>query len=302
MDRVEICPKCGNYTEGKVEYSEDQKLAKHAIKKATSNFYKWVFAGISGFLGVQLGHPHITAIIGFVIGFFVDIKVAEVVNKTSETLVHNLSDAMKYNFVCHRCGNLWTKFFQGTEDTTPDSVLLREKAQTAKAIRQQANSHWVKFGILAAVALLCTYYCCTHDRTYITQEYLWGLIPSRERTSDMWSFVMFILVLFGVLAILQVRKIFQIQEEANKVANMPISEYRYSEYRYYPKAPLENEPTNYQQPRSQYNKTQFVQNIPPSVQNVANNNNLLTCPDCGQMVSRRADACPNCGCPVSEMN
>ncbi len=32
------------------------------------------------------------------------------------------------------------------------------------------------------------------------------------------------------------------------------------------------------------------------------NSNLLTCPDCGQMVSRRADACPNCGCPISEMN
>ena len=32
------------------------------------------------------------------------------------------------------------------------------------------------------------------------------------------------------------------------------------------------------------------------------NSNLLTCPDCGQMVSRRADVCPNCGCPVSEMN
>ncbi|MBQ4406808.1 MAG: hypothetical protein II852_07355 [Bacteroidales bacterium] len=301
MDRVEICPKCGNYTEGKVEYSEDQKLAKHAIKKVTSNFYKWVFAGICGFLGVGIGHPHITAIIGFVIGFFVDINVAEAANRASDNLVRNFSNVMKFNFVCHRCGNLWTKFFHGTEDTTPDSVLLREKAQTVKAIKQQANSHWVKFGILAAVVLYCTNYCCTHDRTYITQEHLWGLIPSYEKTSDMWSFVMFILVIFGILVLLQVRKIFMIYGEANKVANLPISEYRYSEYRYYPKAPLENEPTNYQQPRRQNNKTQFVQKVQPSVQN-RSNNNLLTCPDCGQMVSRRADACPNCGCPVSEMN
>lgn len=27
---------------------------------------------------------------------------------------------------------------------------------------------------------------------------------------------------------------------------------------------------------------------------------LIQCADCGKMVSDRADACPNCGCPVSE--
>jgi len=40
----------------------------------------------------------------------------------------------------------------------------------------------------------------------------------------------------------------------------------------------------------------------PPAQNELPNNNLLTCPECGQMVSRRADACPNCGCPISEKN
>ncbi len=40
----------------------------------------------------------------------------------------------------------------------------------------------------------------------------------------------------------------------------------------------------------------------PPVQNAQPNNNLLTCPECGQMVSRRADSCPNCGCPISEIN
>jgi rubrerythrin len=47
--------------------------------------------------------------------------------------------------------------------------------------------------------------------------------------------------------------------------------------------------------QSEYNPPQ--QESPQS-----QNSNLLTCPDCGQMVSRRADVCPNCGCPVSEMN
>lgn len=32
---------------------------------------------------------------------------------------------------------------------------------------------------------------------------------------------------------------------------------------------------------------------------VANNPNLLRCPDCGGMVSRQAPACPHCGRPMS---
>ncbi|MBO7440098.1 MAG: zinc ribbon domain-containing protein [Bacteroidales bacterium] len=31
------------------------------------------------------------------------------------------------------------------------------------------------------------------------------------------------------------------------------------------------------------------------------NQNLLTCPDCGHVVSKNAETCPNCGCPVSKM-
>lgn len=31
------------------------------------------------------------------------------------------------------------------------------------------------------------------------------------------------------------------------------------------------------------------------------NQNLLTCPDCGHVVSQNADKCPNCGCPVAKM-
>lgn len=28
---------------------------------------------------------------------------------------------------------------------------------------------------------------------------------------------------------------------------------------------------------------------------------LIKCPDCGREVSDKANACPNCGCPLSEM-
>ena len=46
--------------------------------------------------------------------------------------------------------------------------------------------------------------------------------------------------------------------------------------------------------------------VPPAynlpAQEATPGNKLLTCPECGQMVSRRADACSNCGCPISEMN
>ena len=28
---------------------------------------------------------------------------------------------------------------------------------------------------------------------------------------------------------------------------------------------------------------------------------LITCPDCGKQVSSRATSCPNCGCPITEM-
>lgn len=65
---------------------------------------------------------------------------------------------------------------------------------------------------------------------------------------------------------------------------------------------------NQQSVSPQYNQqaTQQMYNrqvAPPMYnQQQTQNSNLLTCPDCGQMVSRRADACPNCGCPVSEMN
>ncbi len=53
-------------------------------------------------------------------------------------------------------------------------------------------------------------------------------------------------------------------------------------------------------PPQQYNAVHQAYN--PDTQNALPNNKLLTCPDCGQKVSRRADACPNCGCPISEMN
>ena len=66
----------------------------------------------------------------------------------------------------------------------------------------------------------------------MTGEHLWGLISSKEVTSDMWAFMMFLLVVFGIFAILQLIKVFKIQDEANKVANMPVSEFRYSSYRY----------------------------------------------------------------------
>ena len=64
---------------------------------------------------------------------------------------------------------------------------------------------------------------------------------------------------------------------------------------------------------SQAMPQQYNQQVSPPVYNQqvaqqvysqpqSQNSNLLTCPDCGQTVSRRADACPNCGCPISEMN
>lgn len=54
-------------------------------------------------------------------------------------------------------------------------------------------------------------------------------------------------------------------------------------------------------PPQQYTAVQPSYNPPAQIQ-AQRSNNLLTCPECGQMVSRRADACPNCGCPISEMN
>lgn len=32
----------------------------------------------------------------------------------------------------------------------------------------------------------------------------------------------------------------------------------------------------------------------------AANSNLITCIDCGKRFSRRAKACPECGCPIEE--
>lgn len=39
------------------------------------------------------------------------------------------------------------------------------------------------------------------------------------------------------------------------------------------------------------------------VENVSDNinPNLTNCPDCGRQVSKRAEVCPGCGCPLSEM-
>jgi len=54
-------------------------------------------------------------------------------------------------------------------------------------------------------------------------------------------------------------------------------------------------------PPPHYNTVPPAYNPPAQIQ-APRSNNLLTCPDCGQMVSSRADACPNCGCPISEMN
>jgi GYF domain 2 len=33
---------------------------------------------------------------------------------------------------------------------------------------------------------------------------------------------------------------------------------------------------------------------------VASNSKLIDCPDCGKSVSRRAEQCPHCGCPIGE--
>ena len=92
----------------------------------------------------------------------------------------------------------------------------------------------------------------------------------------------------------------------------------------HPNVRLDNVQSNNQQQINSYNNYQPQRNaVPPAnnqsalppqsintigtqlynqpAQAIPINGNLLSCPDCGQMVSRRAGSCPNCGCPVSEM-
>jgi len=45
----------------------------------------------------------------------------------------------------------------------------------------------------------------------------------------------------------------------------------------------------------------IAQAPPPVPNNQCSSSSLVTCPDCGRQVSRRAECCPECGCPVSEM-
>lgn len=37
-----------------------------------------------------------------------------------------------------------------------------------------------------------------------------------------------------------------------------------------------------------------------TIQDAVSNSKLFTCPDCGRYVSRRAESCPQCGCPITK--
>lgn len=71
-----------------------------------------------------------------------------------------------------------------------------------------------------------------------------------------------------------------------------------------PQLPSSNVNNGIQQP-PQFNapSPQPLMQTPPPIPAVSleDNPNLLTCPDCGRRVSKHADCCPECGCPVSEM-
>ena len=228
MDRTDICPKCGNYTSGTPFISGERQLVKKVAKKGSA---KIIGLAVGAVIGLFVGGPHasaICAVLGFVISFFFDSVTTEFSNEVENSFY----ETTQFNFQCPRCGHLWSKVFHFQDDTTTDAVLLSQKAAKVDTIRKQANNHWTKFGILGAIVFGCGYYCATHDRTYMTGEHLWGLISSREVTSDMWIFMMVLLVIFGLFAIQQLRIIFRIQNEADKVANMSVSEFRYSTYRY----------------------------------------------------------------------
>lgn len=225
-NKIEQCPECGNYVEGKIVYSEKEKVTRAAASKGVS-----VYAGaIIGSLVGSIAFP-----IGTIIGFIAGIYISNTLGKNyAESVGNELFKDADFLFICPKCGKRWTKHLMKNHDSTTLEVLQKELDELRMNIDCQYTNKLRSLIINSVITVFSFGYCCINDATYTTEEDVWLLGRSTVVNYHyLWWFLGLIFLIFLFRTIFKISKVLSLNKIKNDIENMNVEEFRHSSYRNY---------------------------------------------------------------------
>lgn len=228
--KIEKCPKCQNYTEGKPVYSQTRQVTRAAVKKGSSKLICTVVGSVIGFFFGGVGCLP-GAIIGYIFGLIV--SSSETVSNVTDDVDRRLYSSTEFQFDCPCCGYSWMRTFRNGVDTTPDSIIAKQQADLVSVIRNSAFSNTVWAVIWGIITLACSYYCYSHKAWTTYMEYNWLLGKDIECTdyNGRWYLLFFLAFVFFLPTMYCIYNAIDKFIEAKGIEEMTLTDFRNSNYR-----------------------------------------------------------------------
>ena len=224
-NKVEQCPKCGNYVEGKIMYSADEKVTRAVASKGVSWVYGAIFGAIFGSFLFPIG-----TIIGFVLGAIVSSTIGK---GTAEAVGNEIFSDADFKFTCPKCGHSWVKHLVKGTDYTTTKALQNEKNKIISLLKSRKQGHAflaILCGIIAAPTL---WYCIENDFkvNFRTVKTWLGSYDTYDYNFT-WLFLA-IICFFTILGFLSnLVEFFEDSPQIEDLKKMSIEDFRGSEIRY----------------------------------------------------------------------
>ena len=223
-NKIEECPQCGNYVEGKIVYSGKEKVARAATSKGVSVY-------VGGIIGAIIGTPAfpIGTVVGFIIGMFISSTIAK---SAADSVGDELFKDADFVFTCPKCGKRWTRHLLKNHDSTPTEVLQKELDELYENLEYKYQKKLRSLIINLAITIFCFCYCWINNATYETVEDVWLIGPSNVVNYNYgWLFCGFLFLIFLPKSVFKISKVLSIKKEMDVLENMELEDFRNSSFR-----------------------------------------------------------------------
>lgn len=158
-NKIEECPNCGNYVEGKVVRTDEQEITRFVAKKGSNKVLMYIAALVLG----NFVFPIVGSILGFIICFVVASYIDNYSNKATDAIESSIFKTLKYEYVCPKCGHEWVREMAPKDDFTPIEILRQERNNIMTRLENSVFNQKSMSYICGITTILSLLYCVFAD-------------------------------------------------------------------------------------------------------------------------------------------